>query len=77
MTFRKFQLQFEIFLLFQEMIQNWSNQKLREEFDIAVFALKDAAEKQNNSEWHQSCFAAVMVMAAEFSARGIKINAIH
>lgn len=61
----------------KEMIEGWSNEKLREEFDIAVVALKDSAENQNNSEWHESCFAAVLLMGDELAARGIRINPIH
>jgi len=36
--------------------------------------LHEAAEKENNSEWHGSCFAAMILFCQELNRRGLKLH---
>jgi hypothetical protein len=54
-----------------------SNDELRAAFDEAKLDLTNASETEPNSEWHQACFAAVYVFAAEMSKRGLICHAVH
>ena len=39
--------------------------------------LEQAAREEPNSEWHQECFAGLVIYAAEMSARGLKLATVH
>lgn len=39
--------------------------------------LDDATRDQPESEWHQSCFAAVLVMSQEALRRGLRFGTVH
>jgi HEPN domain-containing protein len=54
-----------------------SDDELRAFFDEAKADLTAAARDEPESEWHQSCFAAVMLAAMEAQARGIKLATVH
>lgn len=45
------------------------------EFSEQVYAdLEKASIEENNSEWHESCFAVMVVVAQEATRRGIKLR---
>jgi hypothetical protein len=55
-----------------DYIASLSDQTLIDKMEVAWADLKEAAEKQNQSEWHQSCFAACVMFAKEMGKRGLK-----
>ena len=54
-----------------EYLAALTDRELLDALDVAKEDLQDAADTQQNSEWHGSCFAGVIVMAAEAQKRGI------
>lgn len=60
-----------------EYLENLSDADLIEEAKTAVQDLKEAAANQRESEWHQACFAGVMVFTEELSKRGLKMSTFH
>lgn len=44
---------------------------------IAADDCREAASTQHNSEWHECCFAAVVVLSQEMARRGISLNRTH
>ena len=51
-----------------------SDIEILEMTEMAYSDLKKAANEQNNSEWHMSCFAAVYILSCEMKDRGLKIK---
>lgn len=49
-----------------------SDDQLLAAFDEAREDLAQAAHDDSNSEWHQCCFAGVVIYAQELSDRGIR-----
>lgn len=49
-----------------------SDQELVNRMEIAWADLHKAAHQHNQSEWHENCFAACAVYAAEMGKRGLK-----
>lgn len=39
--------------------------------------LQEAANTQRNSEWHDACFAACVVLSQEMTRRGIRLRPLH
>lgn len=48
-----------------------TDKELLAQLEIAKTDLQQAAHEQNNSEWHGSCFAGVIVLATEVQKRGL------
>lgn len=44
---------------------------LQQSLATAVVDLREAAEKETDLEWHESCFAAVILYSQEISRRNI------
>jgi hypothetical protein len=42
-----------------------------------AMTLQKPAAGQPNSEWHEACFAGVLIYAAEMQQRGLKIETVH
>jgi len=51
--------------------------ELRAAFAEAQDDLAVAARDEPESEWHQACFAGVMVYAAELAERGLSVSTLH
>lgn len=45
--------------------------------DEATNDCSEAAKSDPNSEWHQTCFAAVWMLGQEFLRRGIDLRTLH
>jgi hypothetical protein len=60
-----------------EHLDSLSNDALREAAITASDDLAKAAADQPNSEWHEACFAGVLIYAAEMQQRGLKIETVH
>ncbi len=58
-------------------LDSLSNEQLLEAFETAQADLAQAAEKEPNSEWHESCFAALFIYCTEIGRRGLRRQAIH
>jgi hypothetical protein len=58
----------------REYIASLSDDDLIKRTGIAMDDLTEASHKQNNSEWHQSCFAATVLYCEEMSRRGLKVK---
>ncbi len=56
----------------QEHLDSFDDQGLLQALETAREDLEIAARDQNESEWHQSCFAAVMVYANECVKRKLR-----
>lgn len=61
----------------QEILDDMDNDKLIAEFNEAKIACQLAAEQEKNSEWHESCFAAILVFVGEIEKRGIDLRTLH
>lgn len=55
-----------------EDLKTLSDLELEELHTTVINDLIDAAEKQNESEWHQACFAAAVLVSQEVNARKAK-----
>jgi len=60
-----------------EEIEQMTDDELKAAFLIAKDDLAIASHEQNNSEWHQACFAGALIYAMEMQKRGITISQIH
>lgn len=54
-----------------------SDIELKQAFEEAKRDLEKAAQNEPESEWHQACFAGVMIYALEAAERGISFQTIH
>jgi hypothetical protein len=61
----------------QEHLDGLSDAELVSALKIAKEDLAKAAATQRNSEWHESCFAAVYLFADEMGKRGLKAETVH
>lgn len=55
----------------------YTDQQLIDLFNEAKLDLAKAAEDEPESEWHQACFAAVIMVSQEASKRGLKLTTVH
>lgn len=55
-----------------ETVLSLPDEQLKEWLEMAKLDLEHAANSEPDSEWHQSCFAAVCMIAQELVKRGIK-----
>lgn len=44
---------------------------------IAADDCREAGNTERNSDWHECCFAAVVVLSGEMARRGISLNETH
>ena len=61
----------------REMLDALSNAEVVAKLDEAVKDCEEAAKAERNSEWHDACFAGVMVFGQEFLKRGIDLRVLH
>ena len=54
-----------------------SNEQLMAAFRQAETDLANAAADEPNSEWHEACFAGLLVYAQEMNRRGLRASALH
>lgn len=54
-----------------------SDEELKAAFKDAESDLAEAAAQQHGSEWHQSCFAALLIYGGELAKRGIFLGTRH
>lgn len=54
-----------------------SDGALRMAFQQSEIDLAEAAAQQPNSDWHQSCFAALLIYGGELAKRGIFLGTRH
>lgn len=55
-----------------EDLKEMNDQALADFFDEVKVDLKQASEDQPESEWHQACFAAALIVADEIQSRRLK-----
>lgn len=55
-----------------QYLQSLTNEELVESFETAKTDLEEVSDEDRNSEWHEACFAAVIVYGNEVVRRGIK-----
>jgi hypothetical protein len=55
----------------------YSEAELREALEEAKRDLQNAARDEPESEWHEACFAGVLVLAAELQSRGLSASTVH
>lgn len=55
----------------------YSDDDLRTTFVEAKRDLEQAARDEPESEWHQGCFAAVILLSREMAARRLKLGTTH
>lgn len=58
-------------------LANLSDAELHAATAKAVEDCKLAGATEQNSEWHESCFAACVVFSQEMSRRGLHLNKLH
>lgn len=61
----------------QEYLADMSDSDLVAALDVAKTDLTQAAATQPESEWHQSCFAGVLMFCMEMQKRGINVATVH
>jgi hypothetical protein len=59
------------------VIKEMSNEELKAFVKEAGEDLEKAAETERNSEWHEACFAAVLMGTMEMNRRGIQMATVH
>jgi hypothetical protein len=60
-----------------EYLAGLSNEQLMAAFKQAEADLAAVAADEPNSEWHQACFAGVLIYAQEMNKRGLRNAALH
>lgn len=50
-------------------LKNMTKLEVKLALDQAVIDLRNASENAYNSEWHESCFAATILLAQEYNKR--------
>lgn len=55
-----------------EYFETLNDDQLKMELEAAIQALKYVSENQPNSDWHESCFAAVIMFTTEMNKRKLK-----
>lgn len=60
-----------------EHLSELSEEALKSAFKQAESDLAEAAAQQPNSEWHQSCFAGLLIYGGELAKRGIFLGTRH
>lgn len=62
-------------------IENYLSELTDEQLIAAVKMaetdLANAASENPNSEWHQSCFAGLIIYAGEIRKHGLKVATVH
>ena len=58
---------------YMEVIKAMTNDELIAYTQTAGEDLTEAANTQNNSPWHEACFAACVVLSQEMGRRGIRL----
>ena len=61
----------------QDYMDAMNDAKLVDGFHIAVDDLQKASVEKPNSEWHEACFAAVIVFCNEINKRKINMPAMN
>jgi hypothetical protein len=61
----------------KEYLSSLSDDELREHIVMAKVDLTVAAEDSPESEWHQACFAGLVMLAQEASKRGLTLASAH
>jgi len=61
----------------QEMIGNLDDKHLIEGFEKARDDCESASINDPNSDWHEACFAAVMVFSQEILKRQLFASTVH
>lgn len=64
-------------LSIDEYLADLSDDELITQARTAHDDLAEAARTQRNSEWHETCFAGVMVFAGELTKRGLSLATKH
>lgn len=54
-------------------LKNWTDDEVLHWAKTANEDCIKAADEERNSEWHDTCFAACVVMSQEMGRRGIKL----
>jgi len=60
-----------------EYMNNLTDAELRQQTLECVGDLAKAAEEYPNTEWHEACFAALVLFSGEWDKRQIKLAAVH
>jgi hypothetical protein len=55
-------------------MEELSDEDFRNHFAKIAADLREAAENQNNTPWHEACFAAAAVFSREAKERGIILS---
>jgi hypothetical protein len=61
----------------QEYMESLTDDELKAAFKAAEADLAEASTQEPNSEWHQSCFAGLVLYGAELTKRGIRLAPLH
>lgn len=61
----------------EQYISDLSREDLIAKFDQAKQDLEEAATSQRNSEWHQECFAACLLLGDEMRKRKIDLRILN
>ena len=56
----------------EQKMAAYTDSELLEEVETAYNSLMTITEEDMNSEWHEACFAATVVLAMEMNKRGLK-----
>jgi len=60
-----------------DYLRSLNDKELKAAADEAYADLIKAADEDNNSEWHGTCFAALLCFCNELNKRDIKTSTIH
>ncbi|HEY5800338.1 MAG TPA: hypothetical protein VIT92_08955 [Burkholderiaceae bacterium] len=60
-----------------EFLEDLSDESLLAACREAQDDLAEAANTEPNSEWHEACFAGLVVLTTEMTKRGLRISAPH
>jgi len=55
----------------QEFLDGLTDKELMEGLNEAIDDLKKVSIEQNNSEWHESCFAGAIIFSTEAARRNL------
>lgn len=60
-----------------EYIEQMTDAELKQATQTCMDDLAIAARDENNTEWHEACFAAAVLFSGEMNRRGLKLVTAH
>jgi hypothetical protein len=58
-------------------LESMTDEQILRAAEVAAKDCNEAGLAERNSEWHECCFAAVVVLSQEMARRGISLNTTH